>query len=158
MAVVVDATQVTMALTAAATFVATSAGWLLKYGRQSARTLTTLGQFAADWQGVPKRPGFAEVPAFPVRVENVEAAVTSLAAGQHAQAELLEAIRRELVANGGGSLRDQVRRIEQAQRAVQTAVGAPAPLPLPAAELAALALTPPSPPDQARRVDQRVAP
>lgn len=133
MAIVIDTAQLTTLITAIVSVGATSAVWAWKYGKRIGPLLRTLAQFGEDWNGVDARPGYARRPGVAERIYSVEQ--TSAAQG-----EALEMIRRELVANGGGSLRDQIRRIEQAQRAVQTAVGAEPPLPLPAAELAALAI------------------
>lgn len=68
-------------------------------------------EFRGDWYGIPKRPGFPGHPGMAERVEVVESAVIE--------------VRRELEFNGGGSLRDAVRRIEAQQVASATHAGAP---------------------------------
>jgi hypothetical protein len=110
-----------------------------RYGRKLGPLVKTLSQFHDDWYGVPSRPGFDPRPGLAERTQATERATVSLAASMAALTANLGEIQRELKANGGGSLRDQVRRIEQAQRSMSVAIGAPVPLPLPAAELVALA-------------------
>lgn len=132
MAVVIDTGALQAIITAGLSIAVTSGAWAWRYGRKIGPLLKTLAQFSEDWNGVDERPGFDRRPGMAERIRAVERSA-------EAQGDALEAVRRELVANGGGSLRDQVRRIEQAQRATLVALpGAAAPLPLPAAEVEAL--------------------
>lgn len=140
MAIVIDANQIYAALTVVVSVGSTAGIMAARYGRRISPLLKTLSQFHADWYGMPERPGFDARPGLAQRTQTTERATAELAAHMATMTSTLEAIQRELVANGGGSLRDQLRRVEQAQRVMAQAVGAPAPLPLPAAELAALAV------------------
>ncbi len=68
-------------------------------------------EFRDDWHGVADRPGFPGHLGMPARQLETEKAI--------------EAIRRELTTNGGSTLRDAVRRIEQQQVVNAVHTGAP---------------------------------
>lgn len=132
MSIMIDSGTLTACVSVVLTVAGTSLYWSLKYGRKINPFVRQFSQFIDDWQGIPDRPGFDGHPGMAVRMQRAEASAAETARD-------ILAIRSELVANGGGSLRDQVRRIEQAQRATMATLGASEPLPLPAAELVALA-------------------
>lgn len=141
MSIVVDPQAIYAALTVVVSVGTTAGVMALRYGRKLAPLIRVMAQFRDDWQGEPERPGYDRRPGMAERTQATERTTAELAGHVASLAETMAQIQGELIANGGGSLRDQVRRIEQAQRAVLTALpGAAPPLPLPAAELAALAL------------------
>lgn len=133
MSIMIDSNVLYAGITTVIAVGSTSLYWSVKYGRKINPFVRQFAQFIDDWQGTPDRPGFDGHPGMAVRMQRQEQRALELT-------EAVDLIRRELVANGGGSLRDQVRRVEQAQRAIAVYTGAPEPLPLPAAELAALAV------------------
>jgi hypothetical protein len=124
MALVIDGSQLTAVVAAIASAGLTALTYSIKYGRKLSPLLKMLVEFRRDWQGEPERPGYPARPGMAERTLLLE--------------RRQQAILAELQANGGGSLRDAVRRIEQAQRATAVTIGAPI-LPLPPAEVRQLA-------------------
>jgi hypothetical protein len=141
MSVVIDANQIYAVLTVLVSVGGTAGVMAFRYGRKLGPLIKALTLFLDDWYGVAGRPGFDPRPGLAERTQMTERTTAELARAMTELATTQAQIQRELVANGGGSLRDQIRRIEQAQRTMAAAVGAPPPLPLPAAELAALAVS-----------------
>jgi hypothetical protein len=140
MSVVIQADQIYAAMTVIVSVGTTAGVMAYRYGRKLGPLIKAMTLFHDDWYGVPGRPGFDPRPGLAERTQRTERTAVELAQTMATLADSLAQVQRELAANGGGSLRDQVRRIEQAQRSMASAVGAPTPLPLPAAELAALAV------------------
>ena len=65
------------------------------------RVMHRTEEFLDDWQGAPARPGIQERPGVAVRLASIESEQVR--------------VRREVEHNGGGSLKDAVKRIEKQQ-------------------------------------------
>lgn len=81
--------------------------------RSARRTDKTLQRLTLDWFGQEGRPGFPAVPGVPQRLYEVEQALALLR-------PLVESIDKELHPNGGGSLRDQITKLQAAVETVSS--------------------------------------
>lgn len=94
-AVTVTGTQLSYALAVLLGAGTVALGLWIRHGKMLRRVLTEWELMLADWNGVADRPGVDGRPGVMVRMAAIEA---------------------QLVANGGSSLRDAVRRLEAGQR------------------------------------------
>lgn len=81
--------------------------------RSARRTDKTLQRLTLDWFGQEGRPGFPAVPGVPQRLYEVEQALALLR-------PLVERIDKEMHPNGGGSLRDQITKLQAAVETVSS--------------------------------------
>lgn len=81
--------------------------------RSARRTDKMLQRLTADWFGQDGRPGFPAIPGVPQRLLEVEQALATLR-------PLVEQINKELHPNGGGSLRDQITKLQAAVETVSS--------------------------------------
>lgn len=106
-----DAGQLIAAVVAIISFASGAIVAMRRVGRPLLDMAKDWREFRGDWYGVAPRPGFPGHAGMGERV---------------AQTELdIAAIRKELEVNGGGSLRDAVRRIELQLRVTSQHSGAP---------------------------------
>lgn len=107
----VDVAQIVAVVGVVASFIAGFVTATRRIGKPLLDMARDWREFRGDWYGVQPRPGF---PGHAGMAERV------------AQSELdIAAIKRELQVNGGGSLRDAVRRIELQLRLTSQHSGAP---------------------------------
>ena len=111
MAIVLDTTEIAVAVTAVVSAVTSSLVTARRFVRPLLDMTKQWREFREDWQGVPNRAGFPGHPGMPERMLATEQAV--------------EAIRAELVTNGGSTLKDAIRRIEAQQTVSAIHAGAP---------------------------------
>lgn len=82
---------------------------VLGVGANAARFLRRVGHFFDEWFGVEERPGAPKRPGAMERLSGIEGEVTSI----KGRVTNLESATAELLPNGGTSLADAVRRIEE---------------------------------------------
>jgi hypothetical protein len=126
--VVITGAQILNAASAAFGFGAAVIFFALKYGRRMGPAIHFLNDFRGDWLGVPDRPGFPGHPGMAERMLRNEEAQSVFAQRQAALMEAITEIQRELVTNGGSSLRDAIVRIETQLHVTSAVVGAPVPI------------------------------
>ena len=111
MKITLDAGQLIGAIVAIISFASGAIVAMRRVGRPLLDMARDWREFRGDWYGVAARPGFPGHAGMGERV---------------AQTELdIAAIRKELEVNGGGTLRDAVRRIELQLRVTSQYGGAP---------------------------------
>lgn len=111
MKITLDLGQLIAAVIAVLSFISGAVVTTRKLARPLLDMAKDWREFKGDWSGVPGRPGF---PGHPGMGERVAIAEQDIAA-----------IKGELQVNGGGSLRDAIRRIELQLRVTSQHSGAP---------------------------------
>lgn len=111
MKITLDAGQLIGAIVAIISFASGAIVAMRRVGRPLLDMAKDWREFKGDWYGTPSRPGFPGHAGMGERVAQNEVDI--------------QAIRRELQTNGGGSLRDALTRIELQLRVTSQHSGAP---------------------------------
>ena len=111
MKITLDAGQLIGAIVAIISFASGAIVAMRRVGRPLLDMAKDWREFRGDWYGIPARPGFPGHAGMGERVAQTELDIAS--------------IRKELEVNGGGTLRDAVRRIELQLRVTSQHSGAP---------------------------------
>lgn len=105
----------------------TTVAWSFKYGRKLGPLIKFLGEFRGDWLGIADRPGFPGHPGMAERMYRTEERQAHQDERLQHLVAAMAVVQRELLTNGGSSLRDAIVRIEQQLHITSAVVGAPVP-------------------------------